>query len=272
MPPASRTRVSRPPTGAGGSPPAATGPQPSDGTPPLDGARPPDGTPRPVGREVAREQMLERIRVAAHVHLAREGAAGLSMRAVARDVGVVSSAIYRYVPSRDALLRLLVTDASADLATAAAEAESGVRRGDLRARFVATARAVRAWALAHPAEHALIASRPVPGFEPPAVPPGTVGVVAGLFVSILDEAAARAAPPDAGVRLPAGVRRDLAAVRRTAGVQSGEDVVARALLAWAAVAGAVGLELSGQVGGLTADPEPWFAHEVDRLARSCGLS
>lgn len=260
MPPAPRTRVSRPPTGAGGGPPAATGPQPSD------------GTPRPVGRQVAREQMLGRIRAAAHVHLAREGAAGLSMRAVARDVGVVSSAVYRYVPSRDALLRLLVTDASADLSAAATEAEAGVRRADLRARFVATGRAVRTWALANPAEHALIASRPVPGFEPPAVPPGTLGVVAGLFVAILDEAAARAAPPDAGPRLPAGVRRDLAMVRRTAGVQVGEDVVARALLAWAAVAGAVSLELSGQVGGLTADPEAWFAHEVDRLARSCGLS
>lgn len=216
--------------------------------------------------------MLERIRAAAYVHLARDGAAGLSMRAVARDVGVVSSAIYRYVPSRDALLRLLVTDALADLSTAAAEAESRVRRGDLRSRFVATARAVRAWALANPAEHALIASRPVPGFAPAPVPPGTVGVVAGLFVAILDEWAVRAAPPDAGPRLPAGVRRDLAAVRRAAGVQAGEDVVARALLAWATVAGAVSLEVSGQVGGLTTDPESWFAHEVDRLARSCGLA
>ncbi len=217
--------------------------------------------------------MVERITAAAHVHLARDGAAGLSMRAIARDVGVVSSAVYRYVPSRDALLRLLVADAEASLSAAVTAAESAARRGDLRARFVATARAVRSWSHANPAEHALVASRALPAFEPPVAAAGTVGVVPALLLVILDESAARgSAPTDPAPRLTAAVRRDLAAVRRTSGLAMGEDQLARGLVAWAAIAGAVSLEMSGQLSGLTADPDAWFIHEVERLARWCGLS
>ena len=217
--------------------------------------------------------MLGRILAAAHAHLAREGAPGLSMRAIAREVGVVSSAIYRYVPSRDALIRLLVADALGDLARTVVEAESRVRRADLRARFVATARAMRSWALANPAEHALIASRPMPGVEPAAVPEGAVGAVATVLLRIVDESVARGGPVEAAApRLPSAVRKDLAAVRRTTGVAAGEDAVARALLAWAALTGAVSLEVSGQVAGVARDPEVWFAHEVDRIARGTGIA
>lgn len=218
----------------------------------------------------------------AHEHLARDGAAGLSMRAVARDVGVVSSAVYRYVPSRDALLHLLVADSLESLSAAVAEAEAGVRRSDLRGRFAAVGRAQRAWALASPAQHSLIASRPVPGLAPgPAAHgvPGTLGAVPTLLLHIVDEAAAKSAakngataPADAAPRLPPAVRRDLAAVRRSAGLTASEDVVARGLLAWAGLAGAVSLEVSGQLAELSASPDAWFAHEVDRLARLAGIS
>ena len=51
-------------------------------------------------------------------HLVTEGAAGLSLRAIARDLGMVSSAVYRYVASRDDLLTLLLVDAYSELADA----------------------------------------------------------------------------------------------------------------------------------------------------------
>lgn len=225
--------------------------------------------------------MVQRIRVAARAHLAREGASGLSMRAVARDVGVVSSAVYRYVPSRDALLHLLVTDSLESLSAAVTAAEAGVRRADLRGRFAAVARAWRSWALADPAEHSLIASRPVPGFDPEPSEAGDrsgsggpLAGVPGLLLRIVDEAAAKAG---AGVgegapRLPAGVRRDLVAIRKASGLSAPDDAIARGLLAWAGLAGAVSLEVSGQLGGVTTDPAAWFAHEVDRLARTAGIA
>lgn len=76
-------------------------------------------------RERARERTLAEIRTLAWRHLESEGAAGLSLRAIARELGVVSSAIYRYVPSRDDLLTELIIEGYQDLAerTEAAESE-----------------------------------------------------------------------------------------------------------------------------------------------------
>ena len=61
--------------------------------------------------------------------LVDHGAAGLSLRAIARDLGMVSSAVYRYVSSRDELLTLLLVDAYSDLADArGSRARHGSRR------------------------------------------------------------------------------------------------------------------------------------------------
>ena len=54
-------------------------------------------------------------------HLASHGAAGLSLRAVARDLGMASSAVYRYVASRDELLTRLIVTAYDAMCVALAE-------------------------------------------------------------------------------------------------------------------------------------------------------
>jgi len=101
-------------------------------------------------REQARARTMADIVVIGRQHLATEGAAGLSLRAVARDLGVVSSAVYRYVPSRDDLLTLLVVDAYTELGDTAARVEAAVDRTDLPGRWRALSGAVRGWALAEP--------------------------------------------------------------------------------------------------------------------------
>ena len=85
---------------------------------------------------------------------------------------MVSSAIYRYFPSRDDLLTALIIDAYDALGDAVEAADAAVDRADLRGRWLAVCRAARAWALAHPAEYALIYGSPVPGY---AAPDDTVG-------------------------------------------------------------------------------------------------
>ena len=222
-------------------------------------------------RQVQRDRMLERIRAAAQQqHLRREGVAGLSMRAIARDIGVVSSAIYRYVPSREELLTLLVADAGASLGRAVTDAEGAVRRGDLKGRFAAVARSLRSWATANPPDYALLSSRPVPQVD------ASSGVGSGpgvreLLIALAGDAAGRgedAAP----ARLPAPVRRDLATLRRESGTAASEDALARMLLVWAGLTGAVACEVSGQLTGVISDTDAWFGHEVDRLARYAGIS
>ena len=69
-------------------------------------------------RQEGRQRIEAAIVEIGRKHLVTEGAAGLSLRAVARDLGMVSSAVYRYVQSRDDLLTLLVVDAYTELADA----------------------------------------------------------------------------------------------------------------------------------------------------------
>ena len=80
---------------------------------------------------------------------------------------MASSAIYRYFPSRDALLTRLIIDAYDALGAAVEDAEAAVDRTDVLGRFRAIGHAVRSWARANPHEYALIYGSPVPGYAAP---------------------------------------------------------------------------------------------------------
>ncbi|MFC7478796.1 TetR/AcrR family transcriptional regulator [Luedemannella flava] len=118
-------------------------------------------------RARVRAEMLAEIKAVARRHLATDGA-NLSLRAVARDMGMVSSALYRYYASRDELLTALIIDAYDALGEAVERADASVTdRADARGRWLACCHAVRDWALAEPAEYALIFGSPVPGYAAP---------------------------------------------------------------------------------------------------------
>src|SRR5262245_66653849 len=121
--------------------------------PPTEGAA--RSVPR-TARERARAEITAEIIDAGRRHLATEGAAGLSLRAIARELGMASSAVYRYVASRDDLLTRLIIDAYDSLGAAAEAGEAAVGRSDLTGRWAAVCVAVRSWALANPNEYALI--------------------------------------------------------------------------------------------------------------------
>src|SRR5580704_19464666 len=106
-------------------------------------------------RARVRAEMIAEIKAVARRHLETDGA-NLSLRAVARDMGMVSSALYRYFASRDDLLTALILDAYNALGEAAEAADAAVTdRSQLRARWLATACGIRDWALRTPAEYAL---------------------------------------------------------------------------------------------------------------------
>ena len=86
----------------------------------------------PTPRQLAREQNIERIKELALTQLAESGAGSLSLRAIARELNLVSSAIYRYYPSRDELITALIVDAYGDLADALEGAGAPGRRGPRR--------------------------------------------------------------------------------------------------------------------------------------------
>jgi len=111
-----------------------------------------------------RAEMTEEIKAVARRHLATDGA-NLSLRAVARDMGMASSAVYRYFASRDELLTAMIIDAY-DALGEAAERAAGTT-GDPIDRWLAVAHATRDWALADPHQWALIYGSPVPGYQAP---------------------------------------------------------------------------------------------------------
>ena len=120
-----------------------------------------------TARERVRAELTREITDVARAQLATEGAGGLSLRAVAREMGMVSSAIYRYFSSRDDLLTALIVDGYNAIGEAAEQANAAYAAGDYAGRWLAVCRAIRDWALAHPHEYALVYGSPVPGYQAP---------------------------------------------------------------------------------------------------------
>ncbi|OBH14539.1 TetR/AcrR family transcriptional regulator [Mycolicibacter sinensis] len=203
-------------------------------------------------RQESRERIEAQIIEVGRRHLLTHGAAGLSLRAVAREVGLVSSAVYRYVSSRDELLTLLLVDAYSDLADTVDAARTSATAPSWHDDIVAIAHAARDWALEHPARWALLYGSPVPGYHAPAertVAPGT-RVVRAFFDAVADGIAAGAI---ASVNRVAAqpLSADFGRVREEFGFAGDDAVVAKCFLLWAAVVGAISLEVFGGYGADT---------------------
>ncbi|WP_043847481.1 TetR/AcrR family transcriptional regulator [Crystallibacter crystallopoietes] len=229
------------------------------------------GTPR----ERAREQTMGDIVRIGRSHLASQGAAALSLRAVARDLGVVSSAVYRYVKSRDELLTLLVVDAYGELGDAVDQAVAAVPADDFAEQFRALGRAVRGWGLREPARYALLFGSPVPGYQAPAertTGPGTRVVLA--LVAIAERAwQADSLVLPVGRPEPEGLARDLEAIRGEFGLKAPAAVVSRWVQLWASLFGAVSFEVFGQYGPDTfSRPEELFEGQLQVLVELAGLA
>jgi AcrR family transcriptional regulator len=217
-----------------------------------------------------RAALTREIADTARRHLATERATGLSLRAVAREMGMASSAVYRYFPSRDDLLTALIVDAYDALGAAAEEAEATARRDDLRARLHGVCAAVRSWALAHPHEYALVYGSPVPGYAAPETTLGPASRVGGVLSGIVvDGLAAGVVDPGTGGADAALVPAAVEAVGLP--VDPGTSVAARTVQVWTALFGLVSFELFGQTHDVVARHEEFFRGAVERLGDLLGL-
>ena len=141
-----------------------------------------------TARERVRAELTREITETARRQLATAGASGLSLRAVAKEMGMVSSAIYRYFPSRDDLLTTLIIDGYNAVGAAVEKADAACPAEDYAGRWLATCRAVREWALAHPHEYALVYGSPVPGYQAPERTIGPASRAAAVFGKIIGAA------------------------------------------------------------------------------------
>lgn len=119
----------------------------------------------PDRRQRQRDATMAEIRDVARRQLGVTGAAALSLRAVAREMGLTAPALYRYYDDRDALLTALIVDGYTSLCGELEAARDAMP--DPGTRLAAMSLAYRRWAVAHPHEFALVFGAPVPGYAAP---------------------------------------------------------------------------------------------------------
>jgi AcrR family transcriptional regulator len=236
-----------------------------------------------TARERARAELTREIKEEARRQLLATGADGLSLRAVAKELGMVSSALYRYYPSRDDLLTALIVDAYNALGAAAEHALAGP--APARERWIAACHAIRDWARSNRHEYALVYGSPVPGYRAPDATIGPASRVPLAFAGVVRDALAagelaapREALPVTGALAGQAAALSAALAASAASPESPDayagvppDALVRAVIAWTQLFGMISFELFGQFVGSFEPADALFAYTVAQLTAFVGL-
>lgn len=223
----------------------------------------------PTPRALARARTEESLLRLAYAQLDEGGVEALSLRAIARDLGIVSSAIYRYCASRDALITLLVIDAYQSVGAAVAEAECSIARHDYRGRLRATIGAIRGWALRYPNRYALIYGTPVPGYRAPEDTIGPATLVGETVLAVAADLYAAGHKP----KIPHALKTaapGFADLAHSTGAVIPPSHMAIVVEIWTRMFGIVSFELFGQYINVVGDPETYYDFVADDMARLLG--
>jgi AcrR family transcriptional regulator len=217
----------------------------------------------PTRRERLRRQTLDEIREHALAQIDAGGLGALSLNAVAKSMGMSGPALYRYFPSRDALLATLVTEVYGDLTAALEQAVADASRRTPARRLAAGLHAYRAWALAHPRRYALLFGDQPDDFTDPEEAIATIhgGMLVLLrLLADLVQGTAPARPADA-------LDRQLVAwaARRGPETEAPPLVLRLGVLTWTRLHGIVGLELAGVFAAMELDAGLLLDAEVESI-------
>jgi AcrR family transcriptional regulator len=222
------------------------------------------------------DDATRRIKRTAQQRLTAHGPEGLDMAAIADAAGVDAAEMQSLFPGRDDLLTAMILDAYNGMGE---QAEAGAREAAAHGatpleRWVATCRQARIWARAHPAEYALIWGPPLPGYR---APPETM--IAGArtalaLIGILQQTHSQNGLVTPGVDQPLspGMRACVDMMANGMLVGLPDDVIARMLVAWTQVLGALSFAVYGHVQGFAADPDAFFDHAAGDMGRYVGLT
>lgn len=221
--------------------------------------------PGQTPRQLAREETLRRIKVLALGQLAEGGAGELSLRAIARELNLVSSAIYRYFGSREELITALIIDAYNDLADVLDGAARADRRTPLR-RWREICAALRTWARQQPHRYWLIFGTAIPGYHAPQT---TLAPAARVYraLTVIGLDAQPAGLPTVGREL----RGQLALAIGGLELSIDEQTMLVVVGSFARVIGLISLELGGHFVGTFEPADQLYASLVDQEADALGL-
>ncbi|WP_024755706.1 TetR/AcrR family transcriptional regulator [Streptomyces exfoliatus] len=222
-------------------------------------------------RERLRAETTAEIKATALRLMASGGPDAITLRAIAREMGMTANAIYGYFATRDDLVTTLIDDVYSALADAVDTAWANTPAEDPAARILGWSRAFRGWALANPEGFRLIYGDPVPGYRAPEggpAPDAARRVCTGL--AGLAAAAWPHAEPlyrdstFAWSDFDAGLLDKV----RPAFPDLPPAAVALALRVWGHLHGLVTLEVYGHLRRQTASPDKLFQEELDQLLRT----
>jgi AcrR family transcriptional regulator len=216
-------------------------------------------------RARVRAEMTDEIKRQARLQVDAAGASSLSLRAISRDMGTACSALYRYFPSRDHLLTVLIIENYDALGAVVEAADAAVPREDLAGRWRAAAGALRRWAIENPADYGLNFGTPVPGYEAPedTIGPGTR--YTNTLLSLLADIHAAGCTTRVTMPRSPQLRREYRAIRKRSGVGVPDELLLAGLTAWMGVIGAVSVEVFGHLRNVLDEPSAHFDAMVSMI-------
>jgi AcrR family transcriptional regulator len=210
------------------------------------------------------------------------GPEAVSLRAIAREMGMTAPGLYRYFASHTELVRYvcanIFTELGADIQQAihAAAADPGPEQvtEKLTIKMVAACREFRRWSLNHKAEFALLFGVPLPGFDDGRydIADECALAFAGTFFSLFLELWSRAPfPAPAAEEIDPGLRDELVRYRDALGADIPVGAVLTFLRCWTVLYGAVAMEVFGHIKFALQDAAPMFEITLGDLASLVGL-
>jgi AcrR family transcriptional regulator len=225
-------------------------------------------------RERLRAETSQEIKTIALKLMTSGGPDAISLRAIAREMGMTAGAIYGYFPTRDDLITTLISELYSELVDAVEKARDALPEGEVAGRILAWAGAFRGWAIENPQGFRLIYGDPVPGYQPPEGGPaadaayracaGLTGLVAAAWPHAKStQAGSEHRWSDFEPDLVTEVKETYPGLPPAA--------VALALRVWGRMHGLVALETYGHLRSQTTDPAKLYGAEMLDLTRSLGL-
>ncbi|MEV7184976.1 TetR/AcrR family transcriptional regulator [Kitasatospora sp. NPDC093102] len=232
------------------------------------------GTRSTGRRERLRTETTAEIKSTALELMGSGGPDAITLRAIAREMGMTANAIYGYFATRDDLVTALIVDVYTALADAVDTAWAASPQGDPAARIQAWAHAFRDWALANPEGFRLIYGDPVPGYRAPeggAAPDAARRVCVGITALAATAWENSESPHEGGDFSWADFDPGLLDKVRPAFPDLPPAGVALALRIWGHLHGLVALEIYGHLRAQTLASDKLFRTELAQLVRSLGL-
>ncbi len=199
--------------------------------------------------------------------IAESGAAALSLRAIARELGITAPSIYNYFSNRDALVTALIVDGFSTFGDALFAATSALPEQDHRQRFLAIGLAYRNWALAYPERYQLIFGTPIAGYTAPiemTMPAASRSMVHLVEVIALADQAGNLRLKD-DVAQNAQMQSLLEAWKTSGAPAVDAKVLYLAITIWAHVHGLVSLEIGHQYPLFVVQTGELYQLEIQRL-------